>query len=131
MGAMARAIKAKWIAEPLPPPGSFKNQTILVTGGTSGLGLAFAVHVLNLGAKEVIITARNLPRGEDAKKKIEAETRTSGKVTVMTLVMDDYSSIVSFAEQLKGKYSNNGGLDFIVLNAGITNPAFVKSRAGW
>lgn len=131
MGATARQIKAKWFAEPLPPAGSFKDQTILVTGGTSGLGLAFSVHVLNLGAKEVIITARNLSRGGDAKKKIEAETQTSGRVTVMELDMDSYSSIVSFAEQLKGKYSANGGLDFVVFNAGLINPVFVKSRAGW
>lgn len=131
MAAIGRILKAKWVPAALPPTGSFSNQTILVTGGTSGLGLAFAVHVLNLGAKEIIITARNDSRGQEAKRKIESQTGTSGKVTVMELVMDDYSSIVSFVEQLKAGYSSSGGLDFIVLNAGITNPVFVKSRLGW
>ncbi len=123
----------KWLPSPLPPPGSYDGQRVLVVGGTTGLGLASAVHFLNLGAKEVVITARSAARGQAAKEQIEAQTKTigRGKVEVMDLDMSRYSSVVAFVNQLKSQRSEDGGLDCAVLSAGTHNAGFVLSPAGW
>jgi short-subunit dehydrogenase involved in D-alanine esterification of teichoic acids len=72
----------KFNLPPLPPPDSFTGKTILITGGTGGLGLAAAVHFVNLGAKSVIITARTVAKGEQARASIEAQAREKSKDVV-------------------------------------------------
>ncbi len=44
-----------------------QNNTVLITGGTSGFGLEFTRHFVNLG-NTVIITGRNQSKLEEAKK---------------------------------------------------------------
>lgn len=44
-----------------------KNSTILITGGTSGIGLEMAKQMLALGAKEIIITGRDAHKLEQIK----------------------------------------------------------------
>ncbi len=104
-----------------------------MVGATTGLGLASAVHFINLGAREVIITARNAHRGQTAKEHIEAQTNTAGqhRVKVMDVDMNRYSSIIAFVDRLKSQYSNDGGLDCVVLSAGTHNAGFVLSPEGW
>ncbi|KAK8134680.1 hypothetical protein PG984_006692 [Apiospora sp. TS-2023a] len=62
----------------LPPPDTFAGQTAVVTGGTSGLGFAAAVHLLRLGAAEIIISARDAARGRDAAAQIVTEALGGG-----------------------------------------------------
>lgn len=133
----------KFIPPALPPADAFAGQTILITGGTSGLGVAAAVHYLHLGAREIIITARKATsaRAEEAKQTILAQTSggkknktkgssdSHGEVTIMELDMNSYASCLSLVESLKAKYTA-GGLDVVVLNAGSMNTEFVKSPAG-
>ncbi|KAI1456126.1 NAD(P)-binding protein [Annulohypoxylon moriforme] len=123
----------KWFPIPLPPPDSFRGQTVLVTGGTAGLGLAAAVHFVNLGAAEVIITSRDSARSKTALSIIEQETggRSKGLVRVMDLDMSEYSSVVAFAEEVKKIRQGKGGIDTIVLNAGLSMTEPTLSKEGW
>ncbi|GLB05189.1 hypothetical protein AtubIFM57258_011225 [Aspergillus tubingensis] len=45
--------------------------TVLITGATSGLGLAAAVHFANLGAN-LVLTARSIANGHTAAEQVEA-----------------------------------------------------------
>ncbi|KAI1330008.1 NAD(P)-binding protein [Xylariaceae sp. FL0255] len=118
---------------PLPPPGKFNGQVCVVTGGTGGLGLAAAAHLVNLGAEEVIITSRNKERARQALVKLEQETHGLSKnvVRVLELDMNRYSSVVAFTEEVKKVRARKGGVDFVLLNAGLIGYEYKLAAEGW
>lgn len=93
----------------LPKDLSFENESILVTGATSGLGLEATIHYLQHGGK-VTITARTAAKGEAAASEIEK--RTGKKVDVMVLDMDTFEGVKKFATTLK---SSGRHFDIILL----------------
>lgn len=87
---------------------------MLVTGGITGLGLAAAIHLVNLGAATVVITCRDASRGEAARKRIVEAVPTAATppdVRVMEVDINRYSSVVAFIDALKRDFISDGGLD--------------------
>jgi NAD(P)-dependent dehydrogenase (short-subunit alcohol dehydrogenase family) len=114
----------------LPPPGTFKDQTILITGASGGLGLATAIHFVKLGASSVIITARSQAKGDAARALIEKETETEGKgiVKFIELEMSTFASTKLFAERVKAEVKT---IDYVLLNAGVLNTQFKLDQEGY
>ncbi|MBL8953410.1 MAG: SDR family oxidoreductase [Myxococcaceae bacterium] len=88
-------------------------KTILLTGGTSGIGLESAVDLAKSGARVVLV-------GRDAKKtadKVEEVKRRSGASNVESLLCDfgSQKSIRALADAYRAKYDR---LDVLVNNAG-------------
>lgn len=82
----------------------------LVTGGNRGLGLAFARGLAEAGA-EVVITARDQARNEEAAGALRAEGH---QVHVVT------GDLVSDADRIVSEAAAAlGGLDIVINNAGI------------
>jgi NAD(P)-dependent dehydrogenase (short-subunit alcohol dehydrogenase family) len=94
-----------------------QSTRVLVTGGTSGLGKAMAVALVNSGAR-VAITSRDLTRANAAATEIGA----------IGIEMDvrDARSVQTAVETV---YEKLGGLEVLVNNAGIgmrtVNPRFM------
>lgn len=61
------------MAEPTPPPAELRGRTVIVTGGSSGIGRATALRFGAAGAS-VVIAARHA----DACEKVAAEIRAAG-----------------------------------------------------
>lgn len=97
------------------PVTDFTNQTIIVTGANTGLGLEAAKHFVRLNASKVILAVRNLEKGRIAQEAINDATGRNGVVEVWQLDLSSYQSVKDFA----GQVSKLERLDAMVENAGI------------
>jgi dehydrogenase/reductase SDR family protein 12 len=105
-----RMRRGTWSTAEMQPMG---EKVVLVTGGTSGLGLAAAEGFARLGAT-VWLPARSQQRGELARAQIVASSPGSN-VRVGLCDLSDLESVRQFAERLGGE---TGRLDVLVNNAG-------------
>ncbi len=88
----------------------FHDQTILITGGTSGIGLASAHAFLQKGAKRVYIS------GRDPRKLADAQSLLGPKVVAIQADVSRLSEI----EILRRTIEQHGDLlDVVFANAGI------------
>ncbi len=96
----------------------------LVTGGTSGLGLAMADALARAGAM-VVLTSRS------AERAAEAAARLPGALGIAADAGDDLS-VARAADQA---WSQLGGIDLLVNNAGLgmrsVNPRFMVEPQGF
>src|SRR5947199_9139419 len=84
------------------------GRTILITGGSAGIGLAFALKFLELG-NQVIVTGRRQTVLDEVKAKYPKLHTIQGDVA-------DPVQIASLATRVKAEYP---GLDVLMNNAGI------------
>ncbi|HTO47505.1 MAG TPA: SDR family oxidoreductase [Burkholderiales bacterium] len=91
--------------------GQVKNKVVLITGGSSGIGLATAHKVAAAGATTVIV-ARDPEKLAEAKKEIA----TAGHDIVTYSA--DVSDGAQCAELVARLIENHGGVDILVNNAG-------------
>lgn len=92
---------------------SFKGKSVLITGGSRGLGLALALEFAREGAKVAVI-ARDRDELLRAKSKVEAMVPTAH----LRAYACDVTNPREFAEAIKLVVLDQGGLDVLVNNAG-------------
>lgn len=96
----------------------FKNKTIFMTGGTSGLGKVAALHALANGA-HLILMVRNEEKGKQLQQTFASEyPKSTGQLTLINGNLSDLQSTVDVCTAVQRL---NVELDQIVLNAGIMN----------
>ncbi|MGB8954721.1 MAG: 2,4-dienoyl-CoA reductase [Tumebacillaceae bacterium] len=103
-----------------------KNQVVIITGGSSGMGKAMAQKFAREGAN-VVITGRSMERLEAAKAEIET---FEGQVLCVQMDVRDPALVQSMVERTKEKF---GRIDHLVNNAAgnFICPAEDLSINGW
>lgn len=101
------------------------GKTILITGGSSGLGKESARALASHGAK-VIITARNLKKAASVVDQIQQETGAT--VDIEELELSDFASIRAFAKRILERPEF---IDVLILNAGIMACPYSKTEDGF
>lgn len=91
-----------------------EGKVALITGGSSGLGLATAIEMAREGAK-VVIVGRREGALEEAKKNIQAEVAGAEVLSVSA----DVSSEEGVKKFIKATLDSFGKIDYFFNNAGI------------
>ncbi|WP_405063819.1 SDR family oxidoreductase [Kribbella sp. NBC_01505] len=94
-----------------------QGRTALVTGGTSGIGLATARLLARSGA-EVVISGRDVRRGEDAARSAQED----GAVRFVAGDLADLESVAELARE-------TGAVDILVNNAGAFPTALTVEQS--
>jgi NAD(P)-dependent dehydrogenase (short-subunit alcohol dehydrogenase family) len=89
--------------------GRYDDKRVVITGGSSGLGLATAKHLMNEGAR-VLITGRT------PEKLAEAGRQLGGDAVAVESDTSSLPQIDALAERVKVEF---GTVDALVVNAGI------------
>ncbi|RAL04556.1 NAD(P)-binding protein [Aspergillus ibericus CBS 121593] len=113
-----------FVTPPLPTT-SFANQTIIVTGSNTGLGLEAARHFYRLHCARLILAVRTISKGEAAKEDILRTVRQRtdpDAIEVWPLDLSSTASTLAFADRVKTDLPR---VDVLVENAGINTGDWV------
>jgi NAD(P)-dependent dehydrogenase (short-subunit alcohol dehydrogenase family) len=112
----AIAIPDNWTATDIP---DLTGKRFLITGATSGIGLAAASELARRNA-QVVITARSVEKAREAIKKIGP-----GLVDYLLMDLTDLDSVRKAAARVDRAF------DVVVLNAGVMATPFMKTTDGF
>ncbi|CAD0107744.1 unnamed protein product [Aureobasidium uvarum] len=93
---------------------SAKGLTVVITGGGSGIGLAFATSLAGSGAEKVYLLGRRVKNLEDAAKSINPDI-----VKPIQCDVTDPSSVDAAVKQIEKESSH---IDVLINNAGVLGP---------
>jgi len=119
-GKKAKASRAA-LQAPWEPP---RKKTVVITGASSGLGLAAAKELANSGEWYVIMACRNLAKAE---AKAKEEDMSSEDIKMMQLDLSSIDSVKEFAKNFKAL---GRPLDSLVCNAAVYLPNADKLFGG-
>lgn len=88
------------------------GRTVLITGGTGGIGKATALGLATMGAR-VLITGRDRGRGEDTAREIRAAT--AGAVEVYVADLSSQSEVRRLADEVLRRHPR---IDVLINNVG-------------
>lgn len=101
----------------LSPSDLLKGKSVLVTGGTSGIGYAIAKAMLNAGA-EVVITSRSAERARSAAEKLQIECNGNKLVYGYGMDAQNVSGFENSIIEILSLFSFHR-IDILINNAGI------------
>ena len=110
--------------DPLP---RLDGRRVVITGATSGLGLAAATEMRRLGARLTIV-GRDPGRTEAAARRIEASAPGEDEVAVALADLASLSAVRAVAEELSAADDH---LDVLVHNAGALTAQYVVTEEGY
>ena len=99
-----------------------------MTGANTGIGFEAAATFAPLKAEQVILGVRNMEKGLNARRKIEARGLQTNRIDVWELDMGNYDSVQKFAARVEKELPH---LDVAILNAGISPSDYVVGVEGW
>ena len=106
--------------------GNLKGSNVIITGGSSGIGLEAAKVMAAKGAS-VTLAVRNVEKGKRIIEKFHSEN-PDADLTVMHLDLADLKSVKDFADQYR---SNHDHLHILINNAGVMIPPYRKTKDGF
>jgi dehydrogenase/reductase SDR family member 12 len=124
------AVRSALLPEFRSPVPSMTGRTVLITGATSGIGLAAAVRLARLGA-QVTFLARSRERAERARDQITAAAASTGanqdQIQYGLADLTDLDSVRRFGTEFAARI---GKLDVLIHNAGAIHDRLSITKDG-
>jgi NAD(P)-dependent dehydrogenase (short-subunit alcohol dehydrogenase family) len=95
--------------------GAWNDRTVLITGGSSGIGLETARAMHATGA-DVFITARTASKGDEAVSEIRRSSVGTGRLEVIEM---ELSSLASVRQAASSFLQRSSSLNVLINNAGV------------
>ena len=105
--------------------GGMGGKTVLITGGTSGIGKAAALALAAMGAN-VVVVGRNRERGEAAVEEISARSHNES-VELLLADLSVQSEVRGFAQEFQERHDR---IDVLVNNAGLVQSKRTETPDG-
>lgn len=102
----------------------FRGQTVLITGGSRGLGLAVAEDFRSLGAHLVLI-ARDLHELDLAKQHLESQVPKGGDISIFSCDVSDHNKVLETIDRIEREVSE---IDVLVNIAGVIQVGPIESQ---
>jgi retinol dehydrogenase-12 len=99
----------------IPRTISLKDQTILITGSNTAIGLEVARQYVKLRANFLILAVRNTSKGEAAKADIKSNPMAITQAEVWNLDQGPFESVIAFRKHVQ----ELPRLDVAILNAAL------------
>lgn len=103
----------------------YKDKVIIVTGASSGIGLASATRFASLGAK-VVLAARSIDKLEKIAKEINEKFNSQQSTSKVLCIKTDVTKEEDCKNLVEQTIKHFGKIDVLVNNAGISMRAVFK-----
>lgn len=107
---------------------NFDGKTILITGGTAGIGLETVKTIASSSKCKLVIGARNMKKGEVVKNELLANPKNKAEIELLSMNLNSFASVKEMAVAFKAKYSE---LHYLICNAGIAMGPWVLTEDGY
>jgi len=107
----------------LGPQERLEGKRVMITGSSSGLGLAVAKQIAALGAEVIMAVRSGIPEKGNEVKKVSG----SSHIKMLYVDLADFSSINQLTENLKKEV---GQIDILICNAAIVVGQARQTKAG-
>ena len=102
---------------------TMQGKTVLITGGSSGIGASAAARLAELGAN-VVISCRDIDKG----KQYFASHPQRGNMDILPLELGSFSSIRAFVAHVLSHYPK---IDVLINNAGLIPAEYALTEDGY
>ena len=107
----------------LGPQERLEGKRVMITGSSSGLGLAVAKQIAALGAEVIMAVRSGIPEKGNEVKKVSG----SSHIKMLYVDLADFSSINQLTENLKKEV---GQIDILICNAAVVVGQARQTKAG-